>query len=402
MPRAPPRDGPDVAHRRAPRAVGSTRRPVESRREHGRVGIRAGRRLGIRARLAGVADPLERPSQCVRADGAPGAVVGEHLGERDDRPLGAVGDGEPGDRAVPGAEGEAHEVVELLEVGALVRDHRGELVVLERLDEAVGEHGRRADAGDAVGQRHRVREHARARLARHRVAQEVDELVLAAALALGPHRGQGEVQHEQQRDGRGERERRDLRDPESGGEGPGEHVRGERADGGGQGARRCRAEGEEASDHRQPAGERDRLPEREGRRGSARGPGGARERDGHGPRECEREGAEHRRDGEHAQRRASSSSRRRSVAASPVARGADESGERGVAVGGAVEHLVHELGGVLLAAEQRAVAVRAHLAGARHEALALEAGEHGEHGGGGDGSAGLVAQRRARRAARWP
>ena len=100
---------------------------------------------------------------------------------------------------MPGAEREPHQVVQLVEVGALVGDHRGELVGGERLDEAVGEHGRGADAGHAVRQRHGVREHAGARLAGHRIAEQVDELVLAAALALGAHGGEGEVQHEQQR-----------------------------------------------------------------------------------------------------------------------------------------------------------------------------------------------------------
>ena len=112
-------------------------------------------------------------------------------------------------------------------------------------------------------------EHPRARVARKRIAQDVDELVLATALALGSHGGERQVRHEEEGHGRRERERGELQGAvllrDRSGEEHGSQLR----DSGRERSRRRGAEREEASDHRQPAGERDRLPEGESDRGRA-------------------------------------------------------------------------------------------------------------------------------------
>ena len=235
--------------------------------------------------------------------------------------LGAVRDREPGDRAVPGAEREPHEVVQLVEVGALVRDHRGELVGARAASMrpsvstvAVRMPGTQYASGTGCAST-RVRGSPGIGS-----LEQVDELVLAPPLALGTHGGEREVEREQQGDGRREGERRDLRRRRI------RPARGRRAGTGRAPPRRrgsepagADAEREEASDHREPAGERDRLPERErGGRGARRARRRAASATGTGHARAMARSAEHRRDGEHGQRRASSSSRRRSVAASPA------------------------------------------------------------------------------------
>ena len=61
-------------------------------------------------------------------------VVGEHLDEGGDLDLGARGDREPRQSRAPRAEGQQQQIMTLLDVRALVRDHGDQLIRVEAVD----------------------------------------------------------------------------------------------------------------------------------------------------------------------------------------------------------------------------------------------------------------------------
>lgn len=82
----------------------------------------------------------DRGREGVVVDDPTRAIVGEHLDEDRDLPLGARRDREPRQGAVPSVEGHHDEVVALGEVGFLMLDHRTQLTRVEESHETGGEH----------------------------------------------------------------------------------------------------------------------------------------------------------------------------------------------------------------------------------------------------------------------
>ena len=124
-------------------------------------------------------------------------VVGEHFNEKRDRVLGAIGNGKPRQGVVPRFECEQNEMMLLKKVGLLVRDDRAHLVTIEKAEESGGEHGGRTGRSrQTVSYGSRVIDDPHAGPVRQRVAEQSDEMVMSAPLALGSNKGCRQVQHE--------------------------------------------------------------------------------------------------------------------------------------------------------------------------------------------------------------
>ena len=92
---------------------------------------------------------------------------------------------------------------------------------------------------------------------------------------------------------------------------------------------------------------------------------------------------------------------RAACAPRPASDAADEAGQHGLPVAGLAEHLVHQLGGVVLAGGPGARSRAGPRVVVDDEALLLQPGQHRVHGGQRDPAVGeLVAQRRSRRPGR--
>ncbi len=179
----------------------------------------------------------------------------------------------------------------LAQVGVLVNQHGTQLIGLQGGHEAVGEnrHGPCA-AGQAV--RHRrvhVQDH-RPRAVGGWRRQEVQQLAVAAALALdlvvGQQQGKYQVRRQQ---GRG-RERKDVPEAQFRGGGIVEDHAGQRPQAGEQVVPdRLEPVNEHGADHGQATGQRDRLPQQHRREGGAGRPLGTGKEDRRRPRQCYRQ-----------------------------------------------------------------------------------------------------------------
>ena len=288
---------------------------------------------------------------------------------------------------MPGAEGDQHDIVALRDMRPLVSHDGVQLVGRQLIHETARQHRDTAQpARQAVGDRSAVVEEAGAVAVGVGIREEFEQRVMAASLGGDPHGGRHQVGEEVTRDrgGDGERDQRADRylEPSAA------HALRECRPGVGEVRSERREPGHEGRPHhRQPAGQRDRLPAHEGgRRGAARPRGTGEE---HGERHGQHDGERGERDGDedHAGASPGGSSRRRRWAAS-VASTPPTNARDGEPVGPVAEHLMHQLRHVLGPAIDRTVAMRPSRTVGDDQTLLLQPPEHGEDRGCGEGAFG--------------